>query len=249
MRITIYLLTALFCFITTCCQQDSMIQQLVEIDSIANKEGDTKALELINKIEPEMIDNEECLAYYWFLKIRSEIRLQKRIKSADPLEIPINYYKHYHNYSKLVCAYGYKAQILTNIGDLKNASTSLKEAELLIKHLPNNPELANYIYYNLGNINYKAKEYDLALKYCKLSLKASYQMNSKHNMAYALKGGIDNNFSYELHYAECVYGRLYIEDENGRNYFPNGVPLILTFPDGTKSGKYEESRFYQNNGK
>lgn len=227
MRITIYLLTALFCFITTCCQQDSMIQQLVEIDSIANKEGDTKALELINKIEPEMIDNEECLAYYWFLKIRSEIRLQKRIKSADPLEIPINYYKHYHNYSKLVCAYGYKAQILTNIGDLKNASTSLKEAELLIKHLPNNPELANYIYYNLGNINYKAKEYDLALKYCKLSLKASYQMNSKHNMAYALMGiyniyaDIDNIDSSNYYLQRCIYQLNDIPESNRSSFYAN----------------------------
>ena len=39
-----------------------------------------------------------------------------------------------------------------------------------------------------------------------------------NNMAYALKAGIDNNFSYELHYAECVYGRLYIEDEDGDIY-------------------------------
>lgn len=39
-----------------------------------------------------------------------------------------------------------------------------------------------------------------------------------NNMAFALKAGIDNNFSYELQYAECVYGRLYIEDEEGDIY-------------------------------
>lgn len=39
-----------------------------------------------------------------------------------------------------------------------------------------------------------------------------------NNMAFALKAGIDNNFSYELHYAECVYGRLYMEDEECNIY-------------------------------
>lgn len=36
-----------------------------------------------------------------------------------------------------------------------------------------------------------------------------------NNTAYALRGGIDNNGSYELHYAECVFARLYIEKADG----------------------------------
>lgn len=36
-----------------------------------------------------------------------------------------------------------------------------------------------------------------------------------NNTAYALREGIDNNGSYELHYAECVFARLYIEKADG----------------------------------
>ena len=36
-----------------------------------------------------------------------------------------------------------------------------------------------------------------------------------NNTAYALRDGIDNNGSYELHYAECVFARLFIENGDG----------------------------------
>ena len=36
-----------------------------------------------------------------------------------------------------------------------------------------------------------------------------------NNTAYALKQGIDNNESYDLHFAECVYARLFIENHDG----------------------------------
>lgn len=36
-----------------------------------------------------------------------------------------------------------------------------------------------------------------------------------NNVAFALKDGIDNNYSYNLQFAECVYGRLYFENEDG----------------------------------
>ncbi len=36
-----------------------------------------------------------------------------------------------------------------------------------------------------------------------------------NNVSYAMNPGIDNNSSFPLHYAECVYARLYFEDECG----------------------------------
>lgn len=36
-----------------------------------------------------------------------------------------------------------------------------------------------------------------------------------NNVAYALSAGIDNNESFELHYAECVFARLYLETHDG----------------------------------
>ena len=74
------------------CKENSLMNQLVEIDSIANRESDKKALFMLEKIIPESIDDEESLAYYWLLKYRTEIRLQHDIKSIESLEIPIKYY-------------------------------------------------------------------------------------------------------------------------------------------------------------
>lgn len=36
-----------------------------------------------------------------------------------------------------------------------------------------------------------------------------------NNTAYALRTGIDNNGSYQLHFAECVYVRMFVENHNG----------------------------------
>lgn len=36
-----------------------------------------------------------------------------------------------------------------------------------------------------------------------------------NNTAYALRTGIDNNGSYQLHFAECVYARMFVESHNG----------------------------------
>ena len=36
-----------------------------------------------------------------------------------------------------------------------------------------------------------------------------------NNTAYALKEGIDNNGSFDLHFAECVFARLYFENPEG----------------------------------
>ena len=36
-----------------------------------------------------------------------------------------------------------------------------------------------------------------------------------NNVAYALYEGVDNNDSYELSYAECVFAKLYFETDKG----------------------------------
>ena len=140
------------------CQQNSLMQQLVEIDSIAFQKGDEQALEMLEKIEPEAINDEECLAYYWLLRFRTEIRLLKEIKSIEALEIPINYYKKHNNKGKLARVYGYKGYILNNQNKLREAIISLKEAEALIKENDAEMPLENNVYYTLSKLNYKAKE-------------------------------------------------------------------------------------------
>ena len=170
------------------CQQNSLMQQLVEIDSTAFQKGDQQALGMLNNIVPEVINDERSLAYYWLLKFRTEIRLQKEIKSTEALEVSINYYKKCNDKGRLARAYGYKAYVLEDLGDIKSAILTLKKAEFLIKNDKNETELAFVVYQTLAAYNKKVKENEIALKYDKLALQTAYQLNNKGNIAYALMG-------------------------------------------------------------
>ena len=202
-----------------------MMQQLVEIDSTAFQKGDKQALEMLDNIVPETINDEECLAYYWLLKIRTEIRLQKNIKSVEVLDIPIAYYKKHLDKSKLARVYGYKGYILENIGDIKNAILSLKEAESLVKEDKNETKLAFVIYQTLAAYNKKTKENDIALKYDKLALRTAYQLKIKDNIAYALMG------------MYLTYNNLGNKD-SARYYIEKCIPYVEHVPENQRSSFY-----------
>ncbi len=204
------------------CHEGSLKQHLVEIDSIAFKEGDLKAHKLLNAIEPEMlISNEEDLAYYWLLKIRTEIRLQKEIKTIEPLEIPISYYKKHHDISKLARAYYYKGYVLNQNNELLEAVTSLKEAEALVKDKSSEIVLTEYVYSTLSHANYKGKEKRLAIEYGKKALKAAYAINRSYNIANVLM-------------------MLYVVYNDGEHidsaqyYLNKCVPLVETLPENER---------------
>lgn len=222
------------------CQQNSLMQQLVEIDSTAFQKGDKQALEMLDNIVPETINDEECLAYYWLLKIRTEIRLQKNIKSAQVLDIPIAYYKSHLDKGKLARVYGYKGYILENIGDVKNAILSLKEAESLVKEDKNETKLAFVIYQTLAGYNKKTKENDIALKYDKLALKTAYQLNIKDNIAYALMGMhltynyLGNKDSAQYYLEKCIPYVEYVP-ENQRSSFYANIGNAFTETDVQKA--------------
>ncbi len=211
------------------CQQNNLRQELVEIDSIAFQKGDKQALEMLDNIAPEMINDEECLAYYWLLKIRTEIRLQNEIKSVEPLDIPIKYYKKHKNKGKLARVYAYKAYIHDDLGDLKNAIIAMKEAEKLVKDNNDEIDLVNHIYQTLFVINSKAHERKLALKYSKLTLQTAYKLNRKQNIAYALMG------------MYSAYKDLGIID-SAKYYLEKCVPIVKHVP------KNQRSSFYANIG-
>lgn len=187
------------------CQQNSLIQQLVEIDSIAFREGSKKAYEMLNDIVPETIVDEECKAYYWLLKIRTELNMSIDIQSVEPLDQSINYYKHTHQKGKLARAYYYKGYILNHQDKLKEAIINLKEAEAIIKDNDKEIALADHIFYTLSHVNYKVKERRLAIEYAKLALKTAYHLKNEQNIAsdlmilyvdYKELGNIDSAFYY-----------------------------------------------------
>lgn len=224
MKKSVYLLLFITLFFIGC-QQNSLMQELVDIDSTAFQKGDKQALEMLNNIEPETIHDEECLAYYWLLKMRTEIRLQNEIKSVEPLDIPIKYYKEHNDKGKLARAYGYKAYIHDDLGDLKNAILALKEAEKLVKDNHDEIDLVNHIYQTLFVINSKAHEDKIALKYSKLALKTAYQLNRKDNIAYALMG---------MYSAYKYIGKI----DSAKYYLEKCVPFIEHVPENQQSSFY-----------
>ena len=215
--------------LTACTKQNSLMQQLVRIDSLTYQQGDIKVLSELDKITPETINDEESLAYYWLLKFRTELNLHKDIKSVKPIEQSIQYYRKSNNTKKLSRALLYKGKILNKNGQLKEAVKCLKEAEKLIEHDKEETLLADYVYSTLSNINYKAKEKELAIEYAKLALKKAYITGDNYNIAHDLM-------------------TLYIDynDVNNKDsalfYLNKCIPLLESIP------QYERSRFYANIG-
>ena len=216
---TILLFSFMLCI--TGCTENSLRQQLAEIDSVSVHEGDQQALDLLDKIAPETIEDEECLAYYWTLRIKSETKLSRKILSAKPLDICIRYYKKTKDYKKLARAYTDKANILFELNDSKNACIAYKEAEALIKDDNEEIELANHIYHNLAVINHKAKEKELFLHYSKLALKTAYQLNKPVEIAHAL---------LEMFVAYKNNGKR----DSAEYYLNKCIPLIDSIPDNNK---------------
>lgn len=186
------------------------MRQLVSIDSLAYQQGDKKALVELDKIIPETINEEEDLAYYWLLKFRIELNLHKDIKSVEPLEQSIQYYKKNNNIKKLSRALLYKGSILNKHGQLREAVYCLKEVEKLIKHNEDEILLADYVYSTLSQINYKAKEKELAIEYAKLALKKAYLTKDNYNIAHDLMtlfvdyNDINNKDSALFYLNKCI---------------------------------------------
>lgn len=218
------ILLVLSIFVLSGCHKSSLKQQLVEIDSVAENESNGKALTMLDKIEPSLIADEECLAYYWLLKMRTEIRLQRRISSATPLDISIEYYKK-HDKLKLARAYCYKAFVLDNLGNIKEAVICLKEAEQLIKDVPAELKLSNLIYSILGRLNHKVNEWNYSLDYSQKALKSAYKLNDDYYIAYSLM-----NIYIDYHDMG--------NQDSAKYYLDKCIPLVDQLPENERYSFY-----------
>jgi len=230
MRKTTFLFLTLW-FLALGCNQNSLKQKLAEIDSISTQKEDQKALSLLDQIPLETIEDDECLAYYWSLRIKTEIRLGKKIQSVEPANICIQYYKKNNDIDKLARAYFDKAYILNGINDHKNACIALKEAEALIKDNDKEIGLANHIYHNLAVINYKAKEKGLFLEYSILALKTAYQLNKPVEIAHSL---------LEMYLAYKTIGNM----DSAQYYLNKCIPLVGNLPEKNRVPFYNNIGMY-----
>ena len=219
------------------------MQQLVRIDSLAKQLGDKKALIELDKIIPETFTEEENIAYYWLLRIRTELNLHRNIKSVYPLEQSIQYYRKCNNIKKLSRALLYKGSILNENGQLKEAVTCLKEVENLIKNNDEEILLADYVYSTLSKLNYKAKEKRLAIEYAKLALKQAYITGDNYNIAHDLMtlfvdyNDINNKDSALFYLNKCI---LLLESipQNERHTFYANIGNAYIDTDVAKAEDY-----------
>lgn len=219
-----FLLTLLLS-LSGCIHQNELMKQLEEIDNLSTQKGDSVAYTLLDKIAPESINKEECIAYYWLLRIRTEIRLQKQILNSDPINYSINYYSKHNHKGKLARAYSYKAYILDNLGRTNEAILCLKEAEEIVKDNPNEVLLANIIYTHLGRINHKVKESQLSIEYSQKALRKAYETKSNYYIAYSL-------MNIYIDYKE-------MGNKDSASYYLNKfIPLIDSIPHNQRSNFY-----------
>ena len=224
MNKALFILTLLLTLLC-CSQHKGLMKQLEEINNVSNQKGDSLAYSLLEKIAPETINDEESLAYYWLLKMRTEIRLQKQIMNSDPINYSINYYSKHNNKGELARAYSYKAYILDNLGRTNEAISCLKEAEIIVKDNPSEAILANLIYTHLGRINHKAKENLLSIDYSQKALRKAYETQNSYYIAYSLMNiYIDYN---EMGNKDSAY-----------YYLDKCIPLLDSIPNNQRSGFY-----------
>lgn len=225
------------------CHDNVVMRQLEDIDCIGISGKDELAMAKLDSIVPESIDDEGAQAYYWLLKMRTEIRLKKNISSTSSLDKAIQYYENNNNKSKLARAYGYKATILANNEDIQQAIILWKKAEQLVKD--NDKELAwsNVIYSTLADINLESKEYEIASKYIHKALRSAYQLKQDHDIAHALMQmyicyneteNVDSA-SYYLekfsHYVENV-------SDSEKPHYYNNIGLALIDKDLSEAENY-----------
>ena len=76
------LLTILLCE----CAGNEIKTQLNGIELLLKEKQNEKALQLLNRMNPEAIEDDECLALYWLFKMQADCRLNNKVSSIEPLK-------------------------------------------------------------------------------------------------------------------------------------------------------------------
>lgn len=169
------------------CQQKSITEQMVEIDSLVVQELYDSAYASVLRIDPSKLSSCEDSAHYYLLLVQTSILTNHPDTQnlLDSLVIP--YYNKVEDCEKLAEAYYYKAYEKLNIKDFPEAILLFKEAEELA-FSTTNLRLQYKIIENLSYINGVVGNYALQLHYTQKTLSIAETAQNKEWMAYALCG-------------------------------------------------------------
>jgi tetratricopeptide (TPR) repeat protein len=206
----------LLAFILAGCDNNKSYKKLEEIDHLLTIEKLETAYKGINEIKASDLMDERDSAYFYLLKTQTLYRLYKPVTSDSMINYSIKYYEKTDDKVKLASAYYYKGVVDYSSGRTKDAVVYLKKSETLAL-MTRNIVLIHKLYESLTDVNANEGEYDLTLKYAKLTLDYSYRGNNNNWKAYAL-----NNMA-------GIYGIMKMEDSSVI-YSKRCIPLLKYIP-------------------
>lgn len=166
------LLTILLCE----CAGNEIKTQLNGIELLLKEKQNEKALQLLNRMNPEAIEDDECLALYWLFKMQADCRLNNKVSSIEPLKHTEKYFINLHNYDRLAWTYYYMGFFSNRMGDRADAIRYLKKGENAALKVRDYAVL-HHINQVISAINHDAKEFELAIEYGKKSVNYAFKVN------------------------------------------------------------------------
>ncbi|MCI1247230.1 MAG: hypothetical protein LKG14_07620 [Prevotella sp.] len=161
-------------------------RQLVRVDSLLNNEQQDSAQDLVRRIPPTSIHNDEVKAYYNLLLTRLLYRENQQIKNDSLIDFSINYYQKTGNSAKLAECYYYKGGIYEDRGETEAAISYLKEGEYQATGLKD-LNIIHKLEESLAIVNGHHNEYAVSLNYAKKTLALSYLAHKANWIADALQ--------------------------------------------------------------
>ena len=178
---TLLLLSGLLLY--AACTGNRITKQLVQIDTLLQREKPDSALFELNHLRPSMLKDEGEYAYYGLLKTQTLFRLYKPVNDSL-INNSIKYYQNQEDKSKLARAYYYKGSIQYVANDRTEAMNIMKEAERLIPYT--DPYTAFKIYERLADMNMRQDIYTLSIAYSHQSLRYARMLHNVDWQLYSL---------------------------------------------------------------
>ncbi len=218
----------LICTITFSCGVNKQKEQLLSVEKLLQKKQNDSALNVLEAINPESIDDQECRALYWLFKTQADYRLYNPVKSDKPLDESIRYFEKNHDEKRLVWAYYYKGSLCDDQNKGDEAIVYLKKAEKIAKE-KNMDEVLHHICQAISVVNKKSGEFRFAIDYSLKAINLALKLNIKNNL-----------LSDYMNIAGSYYA---IGNEDSADYYYNKLePLVESIP------LEQRSKFYTNIG-
>jgi cell division protein FtsL/uncharacterized protein YcfL len=236
MKKTIIIICSVLLLTYSCSQSDSyktlkMAEQLME-------EHTDSAWNILSGIDTTQLKQGEERALYNLLSVQSQYKLYLPIKSDSLLEYSEDYYNRHGCDYYIANTHYYRGAVLADIGEIAKSAQYLKKAEIY-SQIAKHELLKNKVYELLVNVNERASNFILALKYNKKFLESSILLNDSNLICRAYDGvsfvfdKLGQNDSSRFYRAKC------------NELLPKAKTMIYRFYANDASGLIQEHKYLE----